>query len=56
MARQPRQRSGTGIYHVMLRGINRKDTKSDNGALGSVALLCIEPSPLIPFYKVQLLI
>jgi hypothetical protein len=44
MARQPRQRSGTGIYHVMLRGINRKDTKSDHGALGSAALLCKEPS------------
>ena len=25
MARQIRKKSGTGIYHVMLRGINRQD-------------------------------
>lgn len=25
MPRQTRKKSGTGIYHVMLRGINRKD-------------------------------
>lgn len=25
MPRQPRTSSGTGIYHVMLRGINRQD-------------------------------
>jgi len=25
MARQLRKKSGTGIYHVMLRGINRTD-------------------------------
>ena len=25
MPRQPRKPSGTGIYHVMLRGINRQD-------------------------------
>lgn len=25
MPRQKREKSGTGIYHVMLRGINRQD-------------------------------
>ena len=25
MARQIRKKSGTGVYHVMLRGINRQD-------------------------------
>ena len=29
MARQPRTQSGTGIYHVMLRGINRQDIFED---------------------------
>ena len=27
MPRQARQESGTGIYHVMLRGINRRQTE-----------------------------
>lgn len=31
MARQPRKQSGTGIYHVMLRGINRQDIFEDDG-------------------------
>jgi hypothetical protein len=30
MARQIRKKSGTGIYHVMLRGINRQDIFEDN--------------------------
>ena len=30
MARQIRKKSGTGIYHVMLRGINRKDIFEDD--------------------------
>ena len=29
MPRQPRQTSGTDIYHVMLRGINRQDIFED---------------------------
>ena len=31
MARQPRKQSGTGIYHVMMRGINRQDIFEDEG-------------------------
>ena len=31
MARQIRKISGTGIYHVMLRGINRQDIFEDEG-------------------------
>ncbi len=30
MPRQPRTPSGTGVYHVMLRGINRQDIFIDN--------------------------
>lgn len=30
MARQAREKSGTGIYHVMLRGINRQDIFEDS--------------------------
>lgn len=29
MARQIRKKSGTGIYHIMLRGINRQDIFDD---------------------------
>lgn len=29
MARQAREASGTGIYHVMLRGINRQNIFED---------------------------
>ena len=29
MTRQLRKKSGTGIYHVMLRGINRQDIFED---------------------------
>ena len=31
MARQIRKKSGTGVYHVMLRGINRQDVFEDEG-------------------------
>ena len=31
MARQIRKINGTGIYHVMLRGINRQDIFEDEG-------------------------
>ena len=31
MPRQERTKSGTGIYHVMLRGINRQDIFEDDG-------------------------
>ena len=30
MPRQERTKSGTGIYHVMLRGINRQDIFEDD--------------------------
>lgn len=30
MTYQPRKRSGTGIYHVMFRGINRQDIFEDD--------------------------
>ena len=30
MARQIRKKSGTGIYHVMLKGINRQDIFEDD--------------------------
>ena len=41
MARQIRKKSGTGIYHVMLRGINRQDIFEDEGdeIMGSVLLI-----------------
>lgn len=29
MGRKPREKSDTGIYHVMLRGINRQDIFED---------------------------
>ena len=31
MARQLRKKSETGVYHVMLRGINRQDIFEDEG-------------------------
>ena len=34
MARQIRKKSGTGIYHVMLRGINRQDGSEGHGSEG----------------------
>lgn len=30
MGRKPREKSGTGIYHVMLRGNNRQDIFEDD--------------------------
>ena len=30
MARRTREVSGTGIYHVMMRGINRQDISGDS--------------------------
>ena len=33
MPRQERTKSGTGIYHVMLRGINRQDHLGNNRAV-----------------------
>jgi len=61
MARQPRQRSGTGIYHVMLRGINRQDIFEDNedflrfmDCIRGLVLRCDEQGyplpPLCTFY------
>ena len=45
MARQPRQRSGTDISFGVIRKIRKqgnmnKENKSDQGSLGSAALLC----------------
>ena len=34
MPRQERTKSGTGIYHVMLRGINKQDIFEDDGIGG----------------------
>ena len=48
MPRQERTKSGTGIYHVMLRGINRQDIFEDaEDYLQMVACLRMitEPSP-----------
>ena len=40
MPRQVRKRSGTGIYHVMLRGINRQDIfEDDEDYLQMIALM-----------------
>jgi hypothetical protein len=33
MARQLRKKNGTGIYHVMVRGINRQDIFEDEEGL-----------------------
>ena len=30
MARKAREQSGTGVYHVMLRGVNRQDIFEDD--------------------------
>ena len=44
MARLARQQSGTGIYHVMLRGINRQNIFEDDEdfqrMVGSLYALC----------------
>ena len=41
MARQIRKNGGTGIYHVMLRGINRQDIFEDD--------VITRTDPMIPF-------
>ena len=41
MARQIRKKSGTGIYHVMPRGINRQDIfEDDEDYLQMTSILC----------------
>jgi hypothetical protein len=52
MARKPRQESGTGVYHVMMRGINRQNTfeeKSDCARFLETPAECgtKEPSPCV---------
>lgn len=37
MPRQERTKSGTGIYHVMLRGVNKQDIFDGGYAKASVA-------------------
>ena len=39
MARQIRKKSGTGIYHVMLRGINRQDIFEDDEDYFQISVL-----------------
>jgi hypothetical protein len=41
MTRQIRKKSGTGIYHIMLRGINRQDIFEDNEDYKQMTLLFI---------------
>ena len=43
MARQIRKKSGTGIYHVMLRGINRQDIFEDD--------VITRTDPMIPCFS-----
>lgn len=54
MARQPREKSATGIYHVMMRGVNREVFFQDDSdklifmqILNNVALVC--PFKLLAF-------
>jgi hypothetical protein len=54
MARKPRKESGTGVYRVMMRGINRQnifEEKSDCARFLEISAECgtKEPSPLCPF-------
>ena len=46
MARQARKQSGTGIYHVMLRGTNRQDIFEDEE--DHLRMTAIKESPMIP--------
>ena len=47
MPRQERIKSGTGIYHVMLRGINRQDIfEDDEDYLQMIDLLALIDEPL----------
>ena len=41
MARLSREQSGTGIYHVMLRGINRQNKPCASAGAGSLGKTCL---------------
>ena len=51
MPRQERTKSGTGIYHVMLRGINKQDMfEDDEDYLQMTSIktkMITEPHPLV---------
>ena len=60
MARQIRKKSGTGIYHVMLRGINRQDISMKAGIVENIDEVSLEQlegvfirqmSDLVMFHK-----
>ena len=64
MARQIRKKSGTGIYHVMLRGINRQDIfENDEDYLQMTSILRgqserydeqgLRLSPSLPIYAIS---
>ncbi len=50
MPRQARKESGTGIYHVMLRGINRQDIFEDAEDQSQRMLNAIEPGSPLPIH------
>jgi hypothetical protein len=57
MARKPRQESGTGVYHVMMRGINRQnifEEESDCARFLETPAECStkEPSPCVCSFSV----
>ena len=59
MPRQPRESSGTGIYHVMMRGINHQNVFEDKGdtellfATGALELDTIETNGGSNKYKLS---
>jgi hypothetical protein len=53
MAKNPRKEGGTGVYRVMMRGINRRnifEEKSDCARFLETSFECgtKEPSPCVP--------
>ena len=54
MARQIRKKSGTGVYHVMLRGINRQDVFEDEGDCQQMVCILRGLEYRYDEYKVQL--
>jgi hypothetical protein len=54
MARQIRKKSGTGVYHVMLRGINRQEIFEDEGDCQQMVCILRGLEYRYDEYKVQL--
>jgi hypothetical protein len=54
MARQIRKKSGTGVYHVMLRGINRQEIFEDEGDCQQMVCILRGLVDRYDEYKVQL--